>query len=188
MSRRLLLTAVLATGCLLSPPAGASAHVRTRPVFAGDRQRPLHATAASPAAIARALASIPLPSIKRVTPLRVTIGRTLRIVGRNFVPGRGRDTVVFFRAGAPAIFLRASSATSTKLHVKLTSKLAQYLLVRNDGRKAPTRVRLRVLTRRFGASFTPTRLSPIVLPASNGSSPPAGPPAPVCTLASARAA
>lgn len=192
MSRRLLVIVVLATGCLLAPSAGASAHVRTRPVFAGDQQRPLHATAASPAAIARRLASIPLPSIKRVTPLRVTIGRTLTIYGRNFVPGRGRDTVVFFRSGAPVIFLRASSATSTRIHVKLTSKLAQYLLVRNDGTKEPTRFHLRVLTRRFGASFTPTRLSPIVWPASNpssGSRTPAGPSAPTtCTLATARAA
>lgn len=191
MFRRLLVIAVLATGCLLGPSAGAGARVRTLRAIPGDLQRPLHATAASPAAIARRLASIPLPSIRRVTPLRVAIGRTLTIVGRNFIPGRGRDTVVFFRTGAPPIFLRASSATSTTIHVQLTSKLAQFLLVRNNGQKAPTRFRLRVLTRRFGASFTPTKLSPIVLPASNpsgGSRPPAGPPAPVCTLASAAAA
>lgn len=189
MSRRQLVTAVLATCCLLAPPAAASAHVRTLPATAGRLQRPLHATAASPAAIARRLASVPLPSIKRVTPLRVQIGRTLTIAGRNFVPGRGRDTVVFFRSGAPAIFLRASSATKTQIRVSLTSKLAQYLIARNNGQKAPTRFRLRVLTRRFGASFTPTKLSPIVLPASNPSlGSRGGTPAPACTLASAAAA
>jgi hypothetical protein len=179
MSRRQLVTAVLATGCLLAPSSGAGASVPA-----------LHATAASPAAVARRLASVPLPTIKRVTPLRATIGRTLTIVGRNFVPGRGRDTVVFFRTGAPAIFLRASSATSARIQVPLTSKLGQYLILRNNGAKAPTRFRLRVLTRRFGASFTPTKLSPVVLPAASSGtrSRSPGPPAPTCTLASARAA
>ncbi len=189
MSRRRLVIAVLATSCLLAPAAGAAARVPRAHV---PGLRPLHVTAASPAAIARRLASVPLPAITRVTPLRLAIGRTLTIVGRHFVPGRGRDTVVFLRTGAPAIFLRAGSATSTRIHVTLTAKLGRYLLTRNNGDPAPTRFRLRVLTRRFGASFTPTRLSPIVLPAptpssGGGTSTPA-PAAPVCTLASARAA
>jgi len=184
MSRRQLVTAVLATGCLLAPSTGAGARV---PVAHAPGLRPLHATAASPAAIARRLASVPLPVITGVKPLRLAIGGTLTITGRNFLAGRNRDTVVFFRTGVPAIFLRASTATKTRMKVKLTAKLAQYLILRNDGSKAPTRFRLRVLTQRFGARFTPTKLSPLISPASSGSRS-TTPSAPVCTLASARAA
>ena len=169
MSRRQLVTAVLATGCLLVPSAGA-----------GARLPALHAAAVDGAPPS---ASTPLPVIKAVKPLRLAIGDTLTIVGRNFLPGRGRNTVVFFRDGAPAVFLRAGSATKTRMKVKLTSKLGRWLTARNNGARAPTRFRLRVLARRFGASFTPHRLSPLVLPSSSD-----GPSGPTCTSASARAA
>jgi hypothetical protein len=175
MSRRQLVPAVLATGCLLVPSAGAGAGLPA--LHAAARGKPPSE-------------SVPLPVIKRVRPLRLTIGATLTIVGRNFLPGRGRNTVVFFRDGAPAIFLKAGSATRTRIQVKLTSKLGNYLIGRNNGERGPTRFRLRVLSRRFGARFTPHRLSPVVLPArrSTPRSRDTGPAAPVCTLASAGAA
>ncbi len=188
MSRRQLVTAVLATGCLLVPAAGAGARV---PVAHAPGTRPLHATAASRAAIARSLASVPLPVIKGVKPLRLAIGATLTISGRNFLAGANRDTVVFFRDGVPAVFLRAYTATKTRMKVKLTSKLGRFLVARNDGTRAPTRFRLRVLTQRFGASFTPAKLSPLVSPADapgGGRTRESSPPAPTCSLASARAA
>jgi hypothetical protein len=171
MSRRQFVTAVLATGCLLVPSTGASASLPT-----------LHAAAAGQKVPA---VTTPLPTIKSVKPLRLTIGDTLTIVGRNFLPGRGRNTVVFFRDGAPAVFLRAGTATKTHMKVQLTSKLGRWLTARNNGDRAPTRFRLRVLARRFGARFTPHKLSPVVSPATRRSG---GPPAPTCTLASARAA
>lgn len=139
---------------------------------------------ASPAA-AGASPHAPLPTIKRVRPLKLAIGAKLTIVGRNFVPGKRRDTVVFLRAGAPAIFLRADTATKTRLTLRLTSKLGKYLVVLNTGQKGPTQFRLRILAKRFGASFTPRRLSPTVLPIATQAPPP---PAPTCTLASAKAA
>jgi hypothetical protein len=175
MSRRQLVTAVLATGCLLVPSAGAGAGLPA-----------LHAAATGKAPPA----SAPLPVIKTVKPLRLTIGETLTIVGRNFLPGRGRNTVVFFREGAPAVFLKAGSATRKRIKVKLTSKLGRYLIGRNNGERGPTRFRLRVLARRFGASFTPRRLSPVVLPVRQASprTRDTAPPAPTCSLASAAAA
>jgi hypothetical protein len=172
MSRRLLIPAILAIGCLLALATGA-----------GARAPALHAAAAAndgpPAA------STPLPVIKAVKPLRLTIGDTLTIVGRNFLPGKGRNTVVFFRDGAPAVFLRAGTATKTHMKVKLTSKLGRWLVARNTGARAPTRFRLRVLSRRFGASFTPKKLSPLVLPSSRSGD---GSSAPACTSDSARSA
>jgi len=172
MSRRQLVTAVLATGCLLVPSTGAGASLPALHAAAADQQPPAITT--------------PLPVIRAVRPLRLTIGDTLTIVGRNFLPGRGRNTVVFFRDGAPAVFLRAGTATKTRMQVKLTSKLGRWLLARNNGDRGPTRFRLRVLARRFGARFTPHRLSPVVLPAKTRRS--GGPAAPTCTPASARAA
>jgi hypothetical protein len=178
MSRRRFATAVLATCFLLVPFTGAAAG-----------RHALHASAAAKSG--RSVDSQPLPVIKRVKPLRLELGGTLTIIGRHFLPGKGRNTVVFFREGAPAIFLRAGRATKTRIKVKLTSKLGKYLIGRNNGERGPTRFRLRVLTTRFGAHFTPLKLSPIVLPVSHPDdqrSGETGPPAPVCSLASAAAA
>lgn len=178
MSRRLILIAIFAAGCVLVPFTGAAV---ARPA--------LHASATQPAP----RPTTPLPVIKRVAPLRLQIGETLTISGRNFLPGRGRNTVVFFREGAPAIFLRAGTATRTRIKVKLTDKLGRHLIGRNNGERGPTRFRLRILARRFGARFTPQRLSPLVLPApvrqpAPGAREPVAPPAPVCSLATAAAA
>jgi hypothetical protein len=173
MSRRQLVTAVLATCCVLVPSTGAGARLPALHAAAADRTAPAVST--------------PLPTIKSVKPLRLAIGDTLTIVGRHFLPGKGRNTVVFFRDGAPAVFLRAGTATKTRMKVTLTSKLGRWLTVRNNGDRAPTRFRLRVLARRFGARFTPRRLSPLVLPAPSRRSG-GGPSAPTCTLASATAA
>lgn len=181
MSRRQLVIAALAACCLLVPAAGAGAALPEVHAVAKE------AAAKRPAPGARA----PLPVIKRVKPLKTTIGGRLTIVGRNFVPGRRRNTVVFLRKGAPAVFLRAGRATRRRLVVRLSDKLGEHLLVRNDGGKAATRFRLRVLAKRFGARFTSRRLSPLVRPAkAKDEARPreSGPPAPVCTTESARLA
>src|SRR6476659_6238764 len=174
MSRRLLILGLAVCCCLLSPSLGVAAHAPA-----------LHASAASVSI------QTPLPTIERVKPLRLQIGDRLTIIGRHFIPGRRRDTVVFLREGAPAVFLKAQSATRTRLTVLLTSKLGRYLIGKNNGEKGPTRFRLRVLAHRFGPRFTPRRLSPLVLPATphqDGGSRDGGPVAPVCSLDSARAA
>jgi hypothetical protein len=175
MSRRQLVTLVLAIGCLLVPSTGAGAGLPALHAAARDKAPP---------------ASTSLPVITGVKPLRLELGGTLTIVGRNFLPGKNRNTVVFFRDGAPAVFLRDGTATRTRMKVKLTSKLGQFLIGRNNGERGPTRFRLRVLARRFGARFTPRRLSPIVLPLKQPGprSRDTAPPAPTCTLDSARAA
>jgi hypothetical protein len=51
-------------------------------------------------------------------------------------------------------------------------KLATYLSRRSDGSARPTRFRLRILSARFGRSFTSTRLSPVVSAATTGSATP----------------
>jgi len=169
MTRRLLVSLALAAAVLLAPASAA---------VSGAATRALHASAASTATAST------LPTISRVSPLKLPIGGKLTIRGAHFVPGKLRNTVVFMRSGAPAVFLRAQRATSTRLTVTVTAKLTRFLLVRNTGEKAPTRFRLRVLARRFGASFTPQRLSPTILPASaDGGGTPTS-----CTLDSAKLA
>lgn len=175
MSRRQLVTAVLATGCLLVPATGAGASLPA-----------LHAAAqGKPPSV-----DTPLPVIERVRPLRVAIGGKLTISGRHFLPGRGRNTVVFLRAGAPAVFLRAGRSTRRRMTVKLTGKLGGFLIATNTGEQGATRFRLRVLARRFGARFTPRRLSPVVKPARTprDAAREQTPPGPACTLATARLA
>lgn len=167
MFRRLLVPAIVAIACLLAPVTAG----------AGGGMPPLHAEIA-----ARSLQSAPLPTIKKVSPLKASIGDTLTIVGTNFIPGKRKNTVVFLRDGAPAVFLRAAKATKTRMTVKLTLKLNRYLITLNNGDKSATRFRLRMLSRRFGARFTPKRLSPIVEPSGDDG----GSGAPNCTLQSAR--
>lgn len=175
MVRRLPVPAILAIALVLVPVASAGA---------GAGLPVLHAQASA------TLQTAALPTIKKVRPLKAEIGGTLTITGRNYLPGKGRTTVVFLRDGAPAVFLKASKATKSRLTVKLTSKLGKYLIGKNTGEKGPTQFRLRVLAARFGASFTTKKLSPTISAGdqdhgSNGSS---GPGAPNCTLKSAKAA
>lgn len=170
MSRRLPVSLALAALLLLVPANAA---------VTGAAPRALHASVASTATTST------LPTITRVRPLKLAIGGKLTITGTHFVPGKLRNTVVFMRPGAPAVFLRADRATRTRLTVTVTAKLTRFLVTRNTGAKAPTRFYLRILARRFGESFTPKRLSPTILPAAAGGG---GTPTPSCTLASAKAA
>jgi IPT/TIG domain len=103
------------------------------------------------------------PEVKSISPKRLSIGDTLTIRGRNFVPGKFKNAVAFQRPRAKAVFLMADSATRTTLRIKLTSKLLPFLSTRG-GEAQPTRFSIRVLSRRFGVAFTPKRLSPVIGP------------------------
>ena len=49
------------------------------------------------------------PVIRSVSPLRLEIGQTLEIRGRNFLVGRKKNLVVFKRSGGRAVFVKADS-------------------------------------------------------------------------------
>ena len=95
----------------------------------------------------------------------MTIGHTLHIRGCGFVPGRHRDSVVFRRAGGRYVFVEAGLASTRHLWAKVPAKLTRFL-ARHGGKGVATRFHLRVVARRYGASFTSKRLSPVVVPAS----------------------
>jgi hypothetical protein len=131
---------------------------------------PLAAPAASPAA------GGPYPTIRSVSPKKVALGQTLTIKGSHFRKGKNANTVVFKRDGGKAVFVRAISATRSKLKVVVPAKLLPYFR-QTGGKPQATRFRLRILAKRFGKRFTPNGLTPLVTPLAV---PPSGPPPAVC--------
>jgi hypothetical protein len=126
---------------------------------------------------ASAPAALPKPPvITGVSPLKLGVGDMLTIRGRNFKRGKFANLVVFQRARARGVFVRADDATPTTIKVRVPAKLLAFLSQRG-GKAIHTRFRLRVLARRFGKSFTPTRRSPLIGPVGSGK--PAAPPPPV---------
>jgi len=103
------------------------------------------------------------PVITSVKPLRVAVGETLTIRGRHFVRGRNRNSVVFRRAGARPLFVKAELGTTKLLKVTVPGKL-EAALTRRSGAPVPTRFRLRVLSARLSRAFTAERLSPMIEP------------------------
>jgi hypothetical protein len=127
----------------------------------------------SPAGASAAKKRSSVPTVSSVAPMKLAIGDTLTIRGRNFRAGRYKNTVVFKRDGQRALFVKAREATTTRLRLVVPAKLSAYLS-RNSrsGAARPTRFRLRVLARRFGRTFTATKLSPVIAPVTPGSASP----------------
>ena len=107
------------------------------------------------------------PTIKSISPLKAAIGDKLTITGTGFIPGKQKDIVVFKRDGKPAVFVKADSATSTKIVVTVADKLIPFL---NDSGGSPQvqTFRLRVLAKRLGVAFTAKSQSPQIGPAGSG--------------------
>lgn len=124
----------------------------------------------APVGLAEAAKKSTKPVVKRVTPMRVTVGKTLTIRGTNFSTSRKRNTVLF-SAGKRQAFAKPSRASSKKLVLKIPSSVENLLGKVSSGKRKPTRLKLRVVTKRYG-KLTTLRLSPIVLSAvRQGSTP-----------------
>jgi hypothetical protein len=111
------------------------------------------------------------PKIFSVTPLKLGVGDTLTIRGKNFVPGRNRNWVIFQRPRARAVFVSADSATKTQIKLVVPSKLVPFLS-RNGGAAVYTRFNLRVLGRRLSPLATRKSLSPLIGPLASGEAAP----------------
>ncbi len=103
------------------------------------------------------------PVITSVSPMQTNIGKTITIKGRNFKRGRNKNTVLFKRDGARAVFVKADVGTAKLLKVKLPAKLAA-VLKQVNGSASMTTFRLRVLSTRLGKSFTTLKRSPKIGP------------------------
>ena len=123
----------------------------------------LLAPATAGAATAHASKAKKYPVITSVSPMQTNIGKTLTIKGRNFKRGRNKNTVLFKRDGARAVFVKADIGTARLLKVKLPARLAG-VLKQVNGSASMTTFRLRVLSHRLGKSFTTGRRSPKIGP------------------------
>ncbi len=103
------------------------------------------------------------PVVKSVRPMRLAIGHTLTIRGSGFVKGKHKDTVVFMGAGRRVVWVKADSATTRTIKIKLPTKLG-VLLADKTGKLQATRLQIRVIARRSGRAFTVRRKSPVVVP------------------------
>jgi hypothetical protein len=101
------------------------------------------------------------PVVTSVAPMRVAIGQTLEIRGRNFLRGRNKNSVVFKRDGGRAVFVKAQVGTAKLLRVTIPPKIESQL-IRQGTTPTPTRFRLRVLAAKFGKAFTKTSRSPVI--------------------------
>jgi hypothetical protein len=101
------------------------------------------------------------PVITSVAPKDVAVGEALTIRGRNFLRGRNKNTVVFKRDGARAVFVKAEFGTKKMLRVTVPSTVQKFFLVK-AGNPVPTRFRVRVLTKKFGKKFTSLKRSPLI--------------------------
>jgi IPT/TIG domain len=114
------------------------------------------------------------PSITRVTPMRISVGARLTIIGRNFKAQRKANTVVFRAPNGRSAFAKPRRASRRKLVVVVPGAVSRLLRGSLSSPK-PTRLKLRVLAGRFSA-FTPRRLSPVVTPFGSGDGPGGGGP------------
>ena len=103
------------------------------------------------------------PTVSKIAPMRVGIGETMTITGKNFRPGPRRTTIGFKRDGKPMVFIKADNATRTRLVVQVPEKLRSFLGKR-QGALVATRFRIRISAYRFAKSYTSLRRSPTILP------------------------
>jgi hypothetical protein len=131
----------------------------------------------APAGVAEAAKKtkkVKLPVVTSVSPMEAAVGDTLTVHGRHFRRGMAKNQVVFKRDGARAVFVKADVATRKQLKVVVPKRLEDVMLAQG-GALVPTTFRLRILSNRFGKSFTAVSKSPTLGPER----PPAPPEAPV---------
>jgi hypothetical protein len=102
-----------------------------------------------------------LPTITKVTPMRVLVGAKLTIRGRNFSPRRKHNTIIFKSGNGRTAFAKPRSASRKKLVLRVPPAVARLLVVK-AGKPSATRMKLRILAGKFG-KFTSKRLSPVVV-------------------------
>ena len=98
--------------------------------------------------------------------MRVGVGGTLTIRGRNFKAQRSKNTVIFRSSNGRTAFVKPRRASTRKLVVRVPAAVARLLKVANSSQR-PTRLKLRVLAGKF-SKFTPKRLSPVVTGVGGG--------------------
>jgi hypothetical protein len=112
------------------------------------------------------------PSITRVTPMRISVGARLTIIGKNFKAKRKANTVIFRAPDGRSAFAKPRRASRRKLVVVVPGAVSR-LLGGDLSDPKPTRLKLRVLAGKFSA-YTKRRLSPVVTAFGSGDGPGGG--------------
>jgi hypothetical protein len=102
-----------------------------------------------------------VPQITKVSPMRVSVGKTITIRGRHFRAKRKSNTVIFRNSAGRTVFAKPRRASKTKLVVVIPAGVTK-LIARSGGQPRPTRLKLRVLAGKF-SKWTSRRFSPVVL-------------------------
>src|SRR5688500_8634615 len=108
----------------------------------------LGALVAAPAQADAASLQKKRPVVTSVTPLTANVGDTLKIRGKYFRLGKGKNSVVFRRDNSPAIFVKADISTKKVMSVVLPKRLEEYMTV-EGGVLVPTKFRVKILARRL---------------------------------------
>jgi hypothetical protein len=103
------------------------------------------------------------PVVTKITPTQAFVGETLTIRGRHFRRGVNKNTVAFKPRGKQVVFAKAEKGTTKLLKVELPKRLEKSMTVQN-GTPVPTRMRVRVLSAKFGKRFTKLSRSPLIGP------------------------
>ena len=98
------------------------------------------------------------PTVTKVSPMRLRVGSTVTIRGRNFSSRRTRNTVIFRSGTGRSAFAKPRRASSKKLVLKVPVAAGRLL-----GTKS-ARFKLRVVVRGKFSKYTSRRLSPVLVP------------------------
>jgi IPT/TIG domain len=155
------LSPALAVVALAAPAAAQAAPVVKKAAATSKK-----ASTKKKASAKKKAVKVAYPTVTSISPRKIQIGQKLTVTGTGFKPGKGRSSVAFYRSGSPVIFVKADSATTTKLVVTITPKVATLLAVKNDVPVA-TLLRLRVVGAKMSRTWTKNSRSPIVSPLPN---------------------
>jgi IPT/TIG domain len=109
----------------------------------------------------RAHAAATKPTITRVSPMRVKVGRTITVRGKHFSRRRTRDKVLFRAKNGRSAIASVKRASGSKLVLKVPAA-AEQILTKKSSKGVPTRIYLRVVTNRYG-KLSSLRHSPVVV-------------------------
>jgi hypothetical protein len=123
-------------------------------------------------AVAIALPSLPVPAgaaepakapkVSYVSPMRVSVGGTLRLRGRGFSAVRLRNTVIFRSPRRSVVLAKPTRSSARKLVLKVPVRIRPLLAADASGSKRATRFKLRVVVGRRASRWTSPIHSPVV--------------------------
>src|SRR3954451_21099948 len=111
------------------------------------------------------------PTIKSIHPLTANIGQKLTIRGSGFVRGKKKNTVVFMGAGKRVVWVKADSASTKTITVKLPDTLAA-ILTNSAGSLVATKLQVRVISKKSARAFTKLSKSPKIGPKNSSATTP----------------